>query len=99
MASSMVNLSKSAIAICMVSSITVLVFGRAGAERADERPAHGFCGAVSAAAGGLLNPVRGVLEPAPGRLEPDPVHVPPGRHADLGGERPGELARRQAGPG
>jgi len=73
------------------------VFGGADAQGVNERAAHCLRGAVAACSGGLLDPVGGVLEAAARRLEPGPVDVPAGRHAGLGGEGAGELARRQAG--
>ena len=68
------------------------VLGGAYAESLDECAAHGLGGAVTAGPGGLLDAFRGVFQVTAGGLQAGPLDVPAGRHADLGGERAGEMA-------
>src|SRR5487761_711564 len=87
--------------ICMMllcdGTAPAAVLGGADAEGFDERAAHGLGGAVTAGTGGLLDAFRAVLEGTAGCFQPGPLDVPAWRHADLGGERAGEVPRRQAG--
>src|SRR5690348_18507298 len=84
---------------CSLSGRTepAAVLGGADAKGLDERAAHGFWRAVAAGTGGLRDARRGVFQVTAGGFKPGPLDVPAGRHADLGGERAGEAARRQAG--
>ena len=72
------------------------VLAGADAEGSQEGAPHRLRRAVPAAASRLLNPVGGIFQVAPGRLEPDQVDVTSRRHAHLGREGAGELARGKA---
>src|ERR1700722_14162226 len=67
------------------------VLGRADADGLDERAAHGLGGAVAAGAGGLLDAFGGVLQVPAGRFKAGAADVTAGGHADLSGERAGEV--------
>src|SRR6201988_338572 len=87
-------------AICMVlpRGESAAVLGGTDAEGLDEGAAHGLGGAVTAGAGGLLDPVVGVLQAAGRGLDPDLGLVTAGGRADLGGERAGKLPGREVRP-
>src|SRR4051812_32867850 len=101
-ASSAVNRSNNAIAICIWCSLCVepvSVGGRAHAQPAVEGAAHGLDGAEAAVAGHGVELLAGGLESQPRVVDPDRLDVRAGRHAHLARKGTGEVALAHVRPG